>query len=709
VSGHCAHELLNGVPAAEQTVGDCKIVMCHDGAPVPEPQVSDLPVDGLECTDDLCAIDGTPSNPARTIGTGCSQSGGQLCDGAGSCVQCNDPDDCTALPADDECKTRTCVSNQCGESYTLDLTPVNAQVPGDCHQTVCNGLGNTKSVVDDNDVFSDGNDCTVDECTNGTYSQHNAQQGTSCGTNGLCDNNGQCVGCNVAADCGADTDCMWWTCNTNHCAQHFQAPNTLVPGQQTPNDCKKVVCDGNGGQTLANDDADVPVDDGNGCTDEACSNGTPIHPANSAPCDDGQFCNGTDTCANKACTLHAGDPCAGNVGNANNNCKESCNEGAKSCSANDPDGSSCVDGLFCNGTDKCASGVCATHTGDPCAANVGDNDSNCAESCNEATDTCTGNDPVNSFCNDAIYCNGADKCDGNGNCTLHTGNPCSGTNVGPNCNDSCNEGAKNCTAPDVVNTSCDDGIYCNGSDKCNGSGTCTHTGDPCAANVGDNDSNCAESCNEGAKNCTANDPSNSACNDGLYCTLTDKCDGSGNCVGTGSPCPGPDGDSNCKESCNESQKDCSANDPTGSACNDGLFCTLTDQCDANGTCVGTGNPCPGNNVGPKCNDSCNEAAKNCTAADAANTSCDDGLFCNGADRCNSSGLCALHGVNPCGTPNDHDCNCMETCNEGTHSCGADPDGQLCQPPDCGVLPIHPPPQGQRLPQGTCESGICEPI
>jgi len=69
--------------------------------------------------------------------------------------------------------------------------------------------------------------------------------------------------------------------------------------------------------------------------------------------------------AASACTAHAGNPCPGPDGDGN--CSESCNEAADNCTAPDPNGSTCADGLFCNGTDTCASGTCSAHSGDPCA------------------------------------------------------------------------------------------------------------------------------------------------------------------------------------------------------------------------------------------------------------------------------------------------------------------------------------------------------
>ena len=48
----------------------------------------------------------------------------------------------------------------------------------------------------------------------------------------------------------------------------------------------------------------------------------------------------------------------------------------------------------------------------------------------------------------------------------------------------------------------------------------------------------------------------------------------------------------CVNQSNLENNNCTANDPSGSACTDVQFCTLTDACSA-GSCVGTGSPCPG--------------------------------------------------------------------------------------------------------------------
>ena len=111
----------------------------------------------------------------------------------------------------------------------------------------------------------------------------------------------------------------------------------------------------------------------------------------------------------------------------------------------------------------------------------------------------------------------------------------------------------------------------------------------------------------------------------------------------------------------------------GLGCDDGQFCNGADQC-VNGLCdAHAGNPCPGPDGDLRCNESCSEAARACTAADPDASSCDDGLLCNGADSC-SGGLCSVHQNSAC-TGADGDANCAESCSDQGPGCeSADPFG-----------------------------------
>jgi hypothetical protein len=85
------------------------------------------------------------------------------------------------------------------------------------------------------------------------------------------------------------------------------------------------------------------------------------------------------------------------------------------------DGTSCEDGLFCNGVDTCGGGTCSVHGPAPCVG--ADGDGNCSESCSEALDECTAPDPNGSACDDANACTVATTCSA-GVCNAGTPEDC---------------------------------------------------------------------------------------------------------------------------------------------------------------------------------------------------------------------------------------------------------------------------------------------
>ena len=70
--------------------------------------------------------------------------------------------------------------------------------------------------------------------------------------------------------------------------------------------------------------------------------------------DDGEFCNGIDSCDGAVC-VHASDPCPGPDGDAD--CAESCDTSSGTCTLADDDGSECEDAVVCT-VGSCQSGVC---------------------------------------------------------------------------------------------------------------------------------------------------------------------------------------------------------------------------------------------------------------------------------------------------------------------------------------------------------------
>lgn len=72
-----------GTPVTMQTPNDCQLNQCDGmGVEITGNDDTDVPVDGNDCTDDVCTS-GVPSNPPSPVGTMCSTG---VCDGTGSCV-----------------------------------------------------------------------------------------------------------------------------------------------------------------------------------------------------------------------------------------------------------------------------------------------------------------------------------------------------------------------------------------------------------------------------------------------------------------------------------------------------------------------------------------------------------------------------------------------------------------------------------------------
>ena len=107
-------------------------------------------------------------------------------------------------------------------------------------------------------------------------------------------------------------------------------------------------------------------DDQNPCTDDLCGGLGEFHTCSHTAhdgiaCDDGLFCDGTDTCFLGSCSQHSGNPCASG---ADPGC---CDESADACRQN-CDSKICGDGIIQFG-EQCDDGN--TTDGDGCSANCG--------------------------------------------------------------------------------------------------------------------------------------------------------------------------------------------------------------------------------------------------------------------------------------------------------------------------------------------------
>jgi hypothetical protein len=397
-------------------------------------------------------------------------------------------------------------------------------------------------------------------------------------------------------------------------------------------------------------------DDGVTCTTDACNESTDecTNTPDNGLCNDDEFCNGVETC-DETLGCQAGTP--PNCNDGVTCTTDACNEASDACT-NTPDDVVCYDGEFCNGAESCDETL-GCQAGTP--PNCNDGVACTTDACNEASDACT-NTPNNALCNDGEFCNGVETCDEENGC--EAGTP-------PNCNDSvacttdaCNEATDACTnTPN--NALCNDGEFCNGVETCDEENGCEAGTAP---NCNDGVACTTDACNEATDACT-NTPANGLCNDGEFCNGVETCDESGCLPGTAPNCN--DGVTCTVDACNESIDACT-NTPDNALCNDGEFCNGVETCDEENDCeAGTAPNC---NDGVACTtDACNETTDACTNT-PNNALCNDGEFCNGVETCDEENGCEA------GTPpncNDGVACTTDACNEATDACTSTANNTLC--------------------------------
>ena len=301
-----------------------------------------------------------------------------------------------------------------------------------------------------------------------------------------------------------------------------------------------------------------------------------------------------------------------------------------------PDGTACNDGLFCTVDDVCTGGVCGGTPRD-CS---GESDQCNLGVCDEEAGECVAEPKQDDTeCNDGLFCTIDDVCTGG----ICGGSPRDCSASGDQCNDGvCNEDANECQArPKQDGTACNDGLFCTIDDVCTG-GVCG--GDPRDCS-GESDQCNLGVCDEDENACVKQPTPGETCNDGLFCTVGDTCDAAGDCVGSPRDCSAS-GDQCNDGVCNEDANECQAQPKTdGTECNDGLFCSVDDVC-TGGVCGGDPRDCSA--AGNQCNNGvCNEEANECQAQPKPNgTACSDGKACTVGDAC-QAGQCVGGGQKVC--------------------------------------------------------------
>ncbi|MCP3982239.1 MAG: hypothetical protein GY716_23280 [bacterium] len=217
----------------------------------------------------------------------------------------------------------------------------------------------------------------------------------------------------------------------------------------------------------------------------------------------------------------------------------------------DASGSTCEDGLFCTVDDVCdGAGTCEGALRDCDDSNICTDDS-----CNEETDVCD-----NAF-------------DGSNDPSCLCGN--GELDAGEECDDGNNDDGDCCASTcelEASGSACDDGLFCTVDDTCDGAGSCDggardcDDGELCTDDVCDEDADACDSAYD-----ESNDPSCVLCGNGVL-DDGEECD-DGNL---------DDGDC-CASTC--------AFESSGSICDDDLFCTVFDVCDGAGACGGAARSC----------------------------------------------------------------------------------------------------------------------
>jgi len=626
-NGLCGIRMLDGEDAATQVFGDCKRNVCRAGNVVNEVDSSDKPVTDTPCDEELCNGD-QPENPPLDAGIGCSgSSDNSKCDGDGGCVACLTTSDCPVMG--DPCRFTVCeADHNCRTHFMKTGTVMPEQIDGDCSLRVCDGMGGELLLPADDDVPSDGNDCTKDACSSGKDTHEWEPKGTPCGNNLFCNEFGQCTGCMSEADCSEHQECgedhvckckptscdtLEATCGIygDGCGGFLDCNNGVKDGDETGIDCGKappcakctlgVAC----GQP---DDCQSGFCVEGVCCNQACEGGCEACTVQSKGYpEDG-------TCGHIAAGLDPKNHCVaadvstcGQTGacDGTGNCQ--IYEDGSTCSEASCDASSgvftpagvCGDGS-CNGGAPVSPIPCSPYT---CVAE------GCASSCVKDDDC-----EPNSYCKNTICtpkkkqgeaCDSASACESG---------PCVD---GYCCNSQCTETCRACNIAGSLGTCAllpqgfPDVSNCLGNKTCDGYGVCKKVN--------------GEACAQNAECATGN------CVDGVCCnTICDAPCRSCNVDGSKGTCGFvPDGERDgalCKE-----PSAC-----LGGTCKKGPgeICAIGAQC-FSGYCVD----------GVCCNTECKEACKACNVPGSAGTCSNvpsgqtDPALCPAPKHCNGQGVC----------------------------------------------------------------------
>ena len=300
----------------------------------------------------------------------------------------------------------------------------------------------------------------------------------------------------------------------------------------------------------------------------------------------------------------------------------------------------------------------------PCTSDAGCNDNVACttDRCDLTTGVCF-NSPDNALCGNGLFCDGTEFCSATLGCRAGTRPGC---NDGVSCTlDQCDAALDACVhvADDDL---CDDGSFCNGLEWCDERDDCQ---DDAPADCDDGIACTDDTCDDDLGRCD-HTPVDARCDNGLFCDGVERCDATAGCV-SGAP-PVCADSVNCTVDMCDGTLDRCVHTPDDRPCDNGLFCDGAERCDAASGCLaGTSVDC--DDVVDCTIDVCDEAARRCLHR-VDDARCDDGLFCDGAERCDAVQGCLAGTVPAC---DDRVACTRDRCNPVTDRCESAADHAGC--------------------------------
>ena len=573
----------------------------------------------------------------------------------------------------------------------VDADDVGCTADRDCDDSIfCNGrerCSGGRCFASPISPCTDGIGCTDDICDEENTRCENPLNDEACPDQHICDRK---LGCLPIVPCLEDSECDDGSaCN----GQEVCRDNRCLRGEP-------VVC---------NDDiectADVCVDrpdEDTRCeylpihgrcvgrelcsTETGCGERPPCE--RDDDCDDGSYCNGTETCDvdRAVCVPGVGPevddeiPCTIDV------CSDEL-----AMVLHRPALARCTDGQFCNGAEICdPSNGCMPGT----PPNLSDGVGCTIDECDEDTDLIRHR-PDDSVCNDQLFCNGEEVCDAIQDC--QPGEPPQ-VNDGLDCTiDTCNE-IDDRIEHRPTNAVCDDDLFCNGQETCDPTNGC-QVGQPPSVDDGQS---CTEDICDEASDRIEHRPIDERCNDGLFCNGSERCDVNAGCQ-AGTPPILDDGVACTADTCDEST-DTILHNPDNTRCNDGLFCNGAETCNQQLGCQS--NQPPVIDDGVDCTEDFCDEVNDRVINRPNDTRCDNALFCDGAEICDAISGC-IQGPPP--TLSDDIACTVDRCNEDTDEITHAPDNARCADAEfCNGIEICDIERGCLAGQAPPDGTICQP-